>query len=283
MGNETGFSESALADIAYLARSESRLQILDVLAAESKTRSEVQETTGIARTTIDRIINEFEDRGWARRTTGGGYAATPTGERVLREFEPFVESMAVIRTLGDMVAWLPTDEVPLGLHHLSNVRIKRPDPANPTATATYFTDLFRGTSEFHCLAGIAPLPDLEQAMRDAVVNRDMNTEHVITEAELEYLLEHPERLPRWRDYLEAGANVYRYDGPIPCNLFVMDDTVIIGNSQSDVGPDLVAIESTNETVRSWALEVIGLYREDATRLDASAFTTDSIDPTDANE
>lgn len=275
-----GFPDAALEDIAYLALSESRLRILDSIAAESHTRGEVAEATGIARTTIDRIINELEERGWAQRTADGDYEATAVGERVVTEFRPFVGTMEAIRKLGEMVAWLPTDVVSIGLHHFTDATIRRPDPANPTAVATYFTDLFRGISDFHCLVGVAPPPALEKEMRDGVVTRDLSTEHVITAEELNYLRDHPERLPRWREYLDAGANVYLHDGPIPCNLFVMDETVIIGNSQSEVGPDLAIIESTNEAIRSWVLKTIERYREDAERLDASSFTRDATDATD---
>jgi hypothetical protein len=105
---------------------------------------------------------------------------------------------------------------------------------------------------------------------------------VITNEELQYLLDHPDRLPRWRDYLEAGANVYLYDGQIPCNLFVLDETVIIGNSQSEIGPDLVVIETTNETLRSWVLEVLDEYKADATPLDTASFTQTSNDVADDN-
>lgn len=282
MGDATELSEDALGDIGYLARSASRVRILDLLATEPYTRGEVEETTEIARTTIDRIINEFEERGWARRTTDGGYEATPTGKRIVTEFKPFVESMEAIRKLGDMVAWLPTDEVPIDLYHFTDVTLRRPDPADPTATASYMTDLLQGASEFHCLVGIAPPLAFEKSMRDGVVTRDLITEHVMTDEELRYLLDHPERLPRWREYVEAGANVYLHDGPIPCHLFVLDDTVIIGNTGSEIGPDLVAIETTNESIRSWVLEVINEYREDAKRLDTSSFTRTSRDSADNN-
>lgn len=191
--------------------------------------------------------------------------------------------MAAIRKLGAMVAWLPIDEAPIGLHQFTDATIRRPDPANPTAVATYFTDLFRGISTFHCLVGVAPPPALEREMRDGVVAGDLRAEHVITAVELAYLLDHPERLPRWREYLDAGANVYLHDGPIPCNLFVMDETVIIGNSQSDVGPDLAILETTNENVRSWVLDVIAEYRGGAERLDAAAFAQSSIDTSDTGQ
>lgn len=266
------FPEEAMDEVAYLSRSTSRVRILDALAVDSYTRSDLEKTTGIARTTVGRIINEFEERGWVHRTVDGAYTATPTGEGIISEFKPFVASIQTIENLGDLVAWLPTDEVPIGLHFFTDATVRRPDPTDPMSTIEDFNDRLTGVSEFHCLVGVAPPIPFERAMRDGVVNRGLRTEHVITADELSYLLEQPERLPRWRDYIEAGANVFLYDGQIPCNLFVFDDTLVITNSQSDIGESLVGIESGNEAVLSWAHEVITKYKEEAERLDSLAFT-----------
>lgn len=264
-------SNGVLEDIAYLARSKHRVEILYLLSGASYSRGEVEGTTGIARTTIDRIINEFEERGWAKRTTDGGYRATPTGEQVVAEFELLVTSMDAIRNLGDLVAWLPTDDVPIELRHFRDATVRRPDPTDPTSTVSYLTALLREASEFHCIVGVAPPVAFEKVMRDRVVSGELTTEHVITDEEYRYLLEHRDRLSRWREYVTAGANLYRHDGAVPCNLFVFDDTVVIGHSQGEIGAPLVGIESLDETVRSWALEVIREYKTNAEQLDADSF------------
>jgi predicted transcriptional regulator len=272
---EDSVPNGALDDIAYLSRSESRVRILDAIATEPFPRSELEEMTGIARTTVGRIINEFEERGWARRTPDGSYTATPPGERMLAEFKPFVQSVQVIRDLGDLVAWLPIDEVSIDLRHFAGVTIHRPEPADPMSTVEEFTRRIDDASEFQCLVRIAPPIPFEQKMRDGVVDRGMETNHVITNEEFDYLLDDPERVARWREYLEAGANVYRYDGEIPCNIFVFDDTVIITNTNSEFGDSHVGIESDNEEVLSWAQRVIETYRREAERLDSTAFSVNS--------
>ena len=170
-----------------------------------------------------------------------------------------------------MVAWLPTDEVPIELSAFADATILRPDPADPMANSTYVTELLRESSEFACLVGVAPPLAFEEAMRDGVIERDLATNHVLTDAEYRYLCTYPERCARWREYLAAGANVYRYGGDVPCNLLVFDGTVIVGNSQSEVGDPRVLVESEREAVRSWAHRVIECYRRDAERLDATDF------------
>lgn len=253
------------------------MQILDALSRESYTRKGVEETTEVARTSIDRIINEFEQRGWVHRTGDGRYRATPTGEQVMAEFEPCVESMAAIRELGDLVAWLPTDDVEIDLAHFKDVTVRRPAPADPTSTTSYLTELLGEASAFHCLVGVAPPLAFEKAMRDNVVNGDLRTEHVISTEEYHYLLDCTDRLPRWREYIDAGGNVFLHDGPVPCNLFIFDETLIIANSQSEIGEPLVSIESTNETVRSWALDVIREYKRGAQPLGVRDFGSVSRD------
>lgn len=271
-GEPDTFPEEVMEDVAYLSRSMSRVRLLDALTVTPQTRSELEEATGIARTTIDRIINELEERSWVQRTTDGAYTATPTGEGIVAEFKPFVESMQSIKNLGNLVAWLPTNEIPIDLHHFSDANVRRPDPTDPMSTIADFNNRLTDVSEFHCLVGVAPPIPFEQAMRDGVVNRGLSTEHVITDDELSYLLDQSDRLPRWREYIEAGANVYRYDGQIPCNLFVFDDTLVITNGQSNIGESLVGIVSENEDVLSWAHEVIKVYKEQAVQLDSSVFT-----------
>lgn len=272
MEDSNGLPEQALEDIAYLARSVNRVRILDVLASGRHERGDVEDITGIARTSIDRIVKEFEERGWAQRTSDGYYVATPTGERILTEFIPFLRSMEAIRTLGDLVAWLPTDEVPIGLHHFADATVSRPDPAYAMSTVEDLEDLLSEASLFRFLIGVALPSAFERTIRDVVVNEDLRPEIVLTDDVLHYLLEHPERLPRWREYIEAGGDVYRYDGQVPCNVFRFDEIVVITNSQSDIGDHpLIGIGSENEAVLSWAQEVFVKYREDADRLVSQAF------------
>jgi hypothetical protein len=108
-------------------------------------------------------------------------------------------------------------------------------------------------------------------MRDGVVHGEMSATHVLAGGLVGYLREHSDEPPGWREYVDAGAEVYRYDGHIPCNLFVVDDTVLIPNDQADPKRPGVGIETDDETVRSWAWEVFETYREDADRVDARTF------------
>lgn len=264
--------DDALEDIAYLARSKNRVQLLVILASGSYTRRELEDMTGIANTTIGRILNEFSERGWSERTADGDYTATPIGKQVVAEFMPLVESMSVIKELGETVAWFQATENPIGMDQLTDATVVRPDPADPMAPMNAYMEDLRTASEFHCLVGVAPPESFEKAMRDGVVERGMRAEHVINESEYSYLLDYPNRLTRWREYIEAGANVYCYRDTVPCNVMIFDETVYIANTQSEYGEPYTVIESDNERVLSWAHELIDTYRNDAERLDVESFS-----------
>lgn len=263
--------EDALEDIAYFARSKNRVQLLVVLAAGSYTRRELGDATGVAKTTIGRILNEFSERGWTERTADGNYTATPVGRQVVVEFMPLVEAMSVVEELGETVAWFQAAEQPLGMCQLTEATVVRPDPADPMAPVNAYMEDLRTASAFHCLVGVAPPESFEKAMRDGVVERGMRTEHVITESEYTYLLHYPNRLTRWREYVQAGANVYCYSDTVPCNVMIFDETVYIANTQSEYGEPYTVIESHNDAVLSWGHELVEAYRNDAEQLDVESF------------
>lgn len=259
----------ALEDIAYLAKSANRVRLLDALASGSYSRRELDELTGTARTTIGRIVNEFEERGWAERTSDGTYTATPTGELVVAEFTPLIEAMETIRTLGDATAWLPTDELAIDIRHFDDATVRESDPKAPFEFVEYLASCIRDATTFRVLTFLAPPTPIGEAMHTGVVEGQLTADHVLAGGLVEYLHDHKHHPPHWREYIEAGARVYRYEGYIPCNLFIVDETVLIADDQPQGSG--AAIESDNETVRAEANELFEVYREDADRINAELF------------
>lgn len=276
MSGESGTGcREALADIAYLTRSENRVRILESLSETSSTRRELEAETGIPRATVGRTLADFQERGWVRRDDGRVYSLTPAGRCVAASLTPFIERMAAIRKLGNMVAWLPTDEVAVDLRAFRDATIRRPERADPFAHVARATELLSAADSFRCLVGVAPPPEFEQVMRDRVVAGALTTCHVITAEELAYLRDQPDRVHRWREYVEGGANLYCFDGAIPCNLLVFDDTVLIGNVQSNPDQQSALLECDSEAVVEWTNRLIDRYRRKAAPLDAATFDSRS--------
>lgn len=270
-GNE--LPTGGLEDVAYLSRSANRVVILDALTDGPYSRRALADQTGASRTTLDRIVNELEDRGWAERTAEGTYVATVQGRHLVRRFMPFLESVEALQRLDDAVAWLPVDELSIGLEHFSDAVVRRPEPADPVETIDYITDLLENASEFRMLAHLAPPEPLGETLRDRVVSGQMVVDGVITDELFSYLGSSPERAARWRALVEAGTDLHRHEGPIPCNLWIFDETVLIKKS----GPEPIdesygaPIVSDDSVVRSWAHDLIDDVTAAASRIDAEAF------------
>lgn len=260
-----GVPDAALKDIAYLSRSDNRVLVLDALTAGPHTRRELEEVTGVSRATLGRIVNEFEDRNWAERTSDGDYVATSTGHHIATQFTPFAESIEAIRRLGEAVEWLPIDELSIGLHHFSDAFVKQPDHDDPMEIIDYFTDQIRDATEIRVLTHLAPPEPFAKSMYAGITADRLTGTFVLRGELVDYLGTRSARQQRWREFIEAGADVYRYDGDIPCNLLVIDDTVFIKSSRSDSVKLSYAepIVSENETVQSWAYDVINTYQNEA--------------------
>lgn len=271
------FPPGALQDIAFLSRSPNRVIILDALTRGPVSRRDLADETETSRTTLDRIVNELEERDWAKRTTEGDYVATPVGVHLMEQVRPFVDSVEAVRRLGETVAWLPADEMNIGLHHFSDAVVLRPEQDDPMETVDYFTDLIRETTEFRVLTHLAPPTPLAQAMRDRIAAGRLTAEYVLTASLLDYLRERPERRQRWRAIVEGGSTVFQTQGPIPCNLWIFDDTVLVKKSGPGPIEDSygVPIQSENETVRAWAHDLIDRNRDVATRVGVGTFSEET--------
>jgi DNA-binding HxlR family transcriptional regulator len=269
----------ALEDIAYLSRSSNRANILDRLSRAAHTRRELTEHVAASRTTLDWIVNELKDRGWVERTTDGDYVATSAGTPLIREFRPCVESAEAIRRLGPAIDWLPVDELEIGLRHFRDATVRWPEGDDPAETVDFMNRLMSEASDFQVLTHLKPPPSLLQVTRDAVMSGRLSVKAVGTDSYSDGpLIQQSDRRDLWRDILEAGAQLYRYDGPIPCNLWIFDELVLIKKSRPGPIDESygVPIVSENSAVRSWAEDLIDRYIADAERLDEISFLEPSV-------
>jgi len=270
-GEDSPIPLDALEDVGYLSRSANRVVILDALTDGAASRRELAEVTGVPRTTLDRIVNELDDRGWAERTTDGDYVATPAGTHLMQQFSPFLDAVEALQRLGEAVEWLPDEELDIGLEHFRDASVRRPEMGDPVDGVEYMTRLVRDASEFRTLTHLVPPTSLLRALSEGVVSSRLSLEAVSSQTDTNFPSEQPDRRQLWRDMLEADADLYLCEGPVPCNLWIIDETVLIkksrpGSIDESYGAPIV---STDGTVRSWAHDLIDRYRSDATRIDES--------------
>lgn len=274
----------ALEDIAYLSRSANRVVILNGLTEGQYSRGALANQTGVSRTTLDRIVNELEERGWVKRTTEGNYAATAQGRLLMRRFRPFLESVEALHCLDDALTWLPIDELDIGLEHFSDAVVRRPESGDPVEVTDFFDELLWNTSEFRVLSHLAPPEPLGETLVERVTTDRMTMDGVITDELFGYLGSRPERATRWRALVEAGSDLHCHEGPIPCNLWIFDEMVLIKKSGPEPIDEAygVPIVSENDTVRSWANDLIDEWMDEASPMDVTSFETDPTVPGDGS-
>lgn len=267
-----------LEDIAYLSRSENRITVLELLTARPHSPTELRDVTEIPKATLNRILNEFEERSWIRRTSDGTYEATPQAEHIVFQFRPFIGSMETVRSLGENIAILPVDELTIGptneltvgLHHFSDATIKRQRPQAHGVGRDRMVEAARETSTIHVLTDMSPPRTLGTVLQERAENSDLSGTLVWTAELLEYCQDNPEEPPRWSDVIEAGSRLYWYDDSIPATLFVADEVTLIWGATGEMRRRVII--SQNETVRTWALNVVKRFRERAEAIDPQTFT-----------
>ena len=128
--------------IEFLARSPNRVAVLRAVADEPHSRRALREETAASQPTLTRILRDFEENDWIRRTDEG-YTATPLGGLLADGFADLLTVVETEQHLRDVAPWLPTDELDIGLTALHDAMITRPtttDPSGPLKRALELTD-----------------------------------------------------------------------------------------------------------------------------------------------
>lgn len=258
---------SPLERIAFLARSENRIQILRTLADEEHTRQHLREELEISRTTLSRILNEFETRGLIDRT-GQGYRLRSTAEEILSKFLPLLETMEGIQNLGKAIDWLPPPVRSLEYRHFRDADITTSTPDNPAEPFDRGLELIRTADEYRGLTSTA-IPRYVKVLRD---EEFQDAQGVIEASFFETLREDPERAAPWYDLVET---TWVYNGRVPIDMHIVDDTVLIWLGEVD-GEEINIrglLESENEAVMSWADSFYKDFRSESEPLDPEILPT----------
>lgn len=249
---------SPIDDVAFLARSETRVGVLRALEARSRERRELVTATETPRSTLGRTLGELEERGWIERD-GRTYEITAAGSLVVERFVPLFDTVAVLQKLGDAVELLPLDVTDLGVEDLADAQFVTPTGMNPTAHFDYGIDQLREATGFRCVARTAP-PRYVEAIHDGVVTGRFTAKCVLDGTYLDDLGEDHELSECWREIAESPSSVRRYEGSIPFVLLVLDETVHLWLCDEE-GESQGLLESTNPVVVSWANDTVERYLE----------------------
>lgn len=258
--------DAVVDDIQFLANSTNRMHLLEALADGTASRRDLQEATGVPRSTAARVLTDAEARDWVR-SEGSRYWLTPRGEAVLAAFRDCLAATEGIRHLGPAIEWLPTPAWELGFHCFREAEVTTPTEANPTAHLDRAMDYLRDCESYRGLTQNS-LPAYMQTLHDRVVEGALDFEGVIEANFIDVLRTDPQRAALWRDIAEW---MWLYTGRVPLNMHIVDGTILLwlcGENQA--GDDVLVkglLESTHPDVVSWAESLYEEHRADAEPLD----------------
>lgn len=260
--------EEALEEIQFLANSVNRVQVLNRLSTGPASRRELQEETGVARSTAARVLDEAEARGWVT-SEGSEYQITPRGDVMVSEFSTYVETTKGVQHLGQALDWLPEPVHDLDFRYFRGADITTPTEDNPTAPFDRGKERIRTADEYRGLTRNS-LPEYMKMIRDRVDRGRLDFQGVIEASFIEVLRDDSDRAARWHD-IAHGIRVY--DGHVPINMHLVDGTALVWLcDKNQVGDDVVVkglLESEHPAVVSWAETLYEEYREEAEPLDPS--------------
>lgn len=261
----------------FLARSENRVRVLERLAAGSADRTALQEAADTSRVTLGRVLSDFEDRNWVRRE-GSEYRLTILGETVHEGLTAFLDAVGATHRLRDVIQYLPAAELGVPLRHLHDATVTRPTDALPSKHVHTFVQTARDSE---AIRGLWSVLDFEffRLLRRFAVDGSQDVEGVFGHDVLETVhAEFPGEYLAGLAGSEDGA-VYEYSETLPGTVLLIDDVVLLflisGNGYEGV------IESSNETIRAWAEELIEGYREQSSTVDRAWLEADQT-PSDAS-
>lgn len=264
-------TESALDVVGFLARSSSRLTVLDAICESPRTRQELADMTDASRATLSRILAELEDREWVEGSNHR-YDATQRGTRIVEAFTRFLANVAAAEALNDAMRWLPIDEFEFDLACLGDATVISADWDDPTKSIHHVAELVRN-AEHARIVGPGATREVAATIRTLTVEREGTFEGVIDARAVETIREDEILRKYLQTILESGrASVDRHESDLPFFVVaIVDDTVLICGSE-DRGPAHQAVETNDDRVLTWAESYVESAKANARPLDADDFT-----------
>ena len=262
---------TALDDIAFLARSQNRVEILAMLSAGPHTRAELQEATDISRPTVGRVVTELQARSLATQT-GQEYTTSPLGEFLAAEFQSLLEGAETMRKLRGVIKWLPTDEFDFTLDCFADATITTPRPGDPTAPIRRAATMIREADHIQFLC-TAFAPTMYDAIWQRTVHDDQIAIGVMTNELIDAIHAESQTVTVIHEIIASGkAKLYRYDGQCSYDMAIFDETLVGLLVLDDDGYVRAVIDTENEAVRAWVASTIDAHQREAHLLEPDTFT-----------
>lgn len=243
---------------------ETRVAILQTLwnVGGTAAYSELKERVGVRDSGrfnyhLDRLVGHFVER------VDGGYRLTVAGEQA-------AQAVKANMFTEDPTYW-PSD-AGVDLADLDDATMWTPTRTDPTLNIRRATKLAREADELRFLTAVALHP-VSEALRERTVGGEQTVTGVFTVDLFETIRAVADLADLTRDAIESGnASFYRYDGPVPVCVALVDGRLALVVQSDDEGRVRGHVETENEAVRSWVSTTIEEHRRESELLPADALT-----------
>lgn len=261
----------ALDDVEFLARSDSRVEILELIRAAPRTRDDLKDAMAVSRVTLSRILREFEERGWITRRNGR-YEPTPRGAFVAAEFTQLLENVETANALDEELRWLPTGAFGFPLARIGDAEIVTPSRSDHTAAIRRVSAAVDDAEWVHGTAtGVSR--EVIDALRDLVVDRGGSLRMVLGPEAVDVIRTDAGLRHRFHEVLEAGdASISRYAGDEPVLMVLLTDAEVLLCGHDEDGPPPGTVATNDGAVRAWVSAYFESRHAGADPLDDAEFT-----------
>lgn len=262
--------DDPLDDVAFLARSENRIALLEALSDErSHSRDELMATVEVSRPTLARILDDLERRAWITQH-GQDSRITSLGAWVLEEFTDLLDTMDTAEQLRDVTRWFPAEDTDFDVvRRLRDAEIVFATESDPMAPIRRSGEQVRTGTRLRFLTTQVTVSYLV-TVRESVVENDLTVDGVVTPDVFETLTDDADMAVICTDL---------YDSEHVTLFVTVDRPPILQLVDGDVGIGLIDAASTprglvltdDRVVLEWAEEIFESYRADAARVTADQF------------
>lgn len=256
--------------VSFLTRSENRTAVLFELADGGRSRADLQETTGIPRATLSRILAQLRDRDLVTRE-GHDYRLTPLGTYLATELRSLLDATGALGSLQRLRQWLPFEETDIPLAQLVGAEVLEPSETDPLAPIRRAESLLASGGSVR-LTGNSVVPSCLEIVRDRVVAGEQTFECVVSPDAVAVLAADPVLREQSETLIAApDATLLVYHGRVPSALFVVDDVTFFAVTD-DAGAIQGHVQTDDPEVRAWARARIDQYAEAAEPLTERGLT-----------
>ncbi len=264
--------DAALSELEFLARSENRVRVLQLLATGCHTRGELGETTGASQATLGRILEDFSARSWVRQESEG-YVATVTGQLLAEGLSDLLETVETERKLRDIVPYLPTSARGFDITQLADATVTVPTQTKPTAPLQRVLERMQNAETLRAVSHTLNEQSLAVVTERVTADRQ-RFEGVFAEGAIETLATDEASWAALTDLAASdNAQLWVQSDDVPLAATVSDGTVTL-LLRDDDGLVQAALETERSAVREWVTDTLNRYKQTATPFSPTSFATD---------